>query len=203
MEPLSFVGLSPDTLVIPTVSLVDPFGILDWLDPTTHTIITVPILGKLVWCESACCCYKLQRNYQNGELLALWAETPCINDDTPCPPGCTGCCADMAFVWIKGVGFIEVGKISLNFNNPIPSKSSIMPNPNDGTFDIKLSNAETGILRIVVFDVQGNELFSANANKNSDEILTSIKLDLSSGSYFIYLSMDDRFIGLEKFIVNK
>lgn len=195
----SFENVSPDTLVIvPGTTYHDPFGLWS-LD--TSVVNMVPIQGRLIYCESACCCYKLQRNFQNEELLALMTTDPCLNVDGECPGVCSGSCAEYEFHWLKYGGFI--GKISIDFNNPIFSTSSILPNPNDGTFDIKLNNTETGILKIVVFDTQGNELFTANANKNSDEILTSIKLDLSSGSYFLYLSMEDRFVALEKFIVNK
>lgn len=189
-----------DTLTVPdTVAFFDFSNLYDLDGDLTNNLV---IFNAIITCESSCCCFELDRIYDSTDVLqSVWTGDPCLNLPVECPEGCYGGCEQMQFGWMKDYGFVY--KYNIDFDNPVKSSILIKPNPNNGIFDISVSNEEVGNLIITVFDLNGKEVFTDVAMKNNKGFDTKLTLDVATGEYFIYFKINDRFVGLEKIIINK
>lgn len=72
---------------------------------------------------------------------------------------------------------------------------AIMPNPSNGIFDIKIdATALTGKdLKISLFNIQGEAVYTENTTISAADFTTSIKLNsLSKGIYFLHLEAENK-----------
>lgn len=88
-----------------------------------------------------------------------------------------------------GVDEFEVGAIS------------IFPNPNNGTFNVKLNSVSSQDITISVYDIRGRKVFN-NLYENSANFNETIRLNnVESGMYLLNISTDSRTI-TKKILVN-
>ena len=71
----------------------------------------------------------------------------------------------------------------INIAAPIV-KSSIYPNPNNGSFKIMFENASSNLKQVSVFDIYGKQLFSKKFG-TADKTAT-VDLNLVKGLYFVH-----------------
>lgn len=206
--PSMFVlSISPETLIL-TPDTLQPYSSLTaplfpqnmGNDPFVYAYTVV--------CNSDCCCFPLEVNWNPDNIYELQSistgVSPCLNVSYECPTGCNGGCSDLEFYWSQSLGYISTGKFpALDFNNSIHSEITISPNPNRGTFDFKISSETIGTLNIVITDILGNEIYNKSNNKSNTEFTSQLKLDLSQGEYFIYFTIDGKYAGLRKIVINK
>lgn len=71
--------------------------------------------------------------------------------------------------------------------NPFIEVFTITPNPNTGQFEVYIGLAESSPIGVRIFDVQGNFIFEQPSLQTAKEYRIPVKLNLSSGMYFVVL----------------
>ncbi len=78
----------------------------------------------------------------------------------------------------KNITFVGIDNI--NNDNYV----NIYPNPNNGRFDLELNSNQYGKISIKIFNISGQEIYSKNINKNSNQLIENINLSyFKSGIY--------------------
>lgn len=99
-------------------------------------------------------------------------------------------------------GSYTYSKIISVLNNHSISKVSILPNPNDGTFDIQLNSSNERNIFIEIKDLSGKLCFKeyAKIEENNNQITVDTKNKLSKGTYILSILFNDKEIH-EKLII--
>ncbi|MCC6180891.1 MAG: T9SS type A sorting domain-containing protein [Bacteroidia bacterium] len=99
-------------------------------------------------------------------------------------------------------GSYTYSKIISVLNNHSISKVSILPNPNDGTFDIQLNSSNERNIFIEIKDLSGKLYFKeyAKIEENNNQITVDTKNKLSKGTYILSILFNDKEIH-EKLII--
>jgi photosystem II stability/assembly factor-like uncharacterized protein len=92
-----------------------------------------------------------------------------------------------------------VDELPVKENASINSSITISPNPNDGNFDIQLSNVNSGNAQIVVEDVNGRKVLSKDMLIQDASAIPMNLSNLSNGVYFIKININNKTF-IEKFI---
>ncbi|OGU60419.1 MAG: hypothetical protein A2X64_05885 [Ignavibacteria bacterium GWF2_33_9] len=83
-------------------------------------------------------------------------------------------------------------------------KCEIIPNPNNGVFELKINGDERGTLYIEIFDINGKLVSHSSFTKNSIDFRTQLSLyNISNGTYNYKISNDVQLLFTGKFVINK
>ena len=77
----------------------------------------------------------------------------------------------------------------------------VYPNPNDGTFGVKMTNSEVEDVTIQVFDIRGRSIFEKSYELQFDFNQTIDLGDVKSGMYMLKISSNDKYV-IKKIIVD-
>lgn len=99
---------------------------------------------------------------------------------------------EIRFVDIQSLIDTELSLESSNIDN----KVYIIPNPNNGTFYVSLSNNEEEIIGITIYDAMGRTIYSNNKFNGGEIVLPLVK----QGLFFVTVILNDKKI-TEKIIV--
>ena len=92
------------------------------------------------------------------------------------------------------VAFVSVERISENELN-------ITPNPNNGNFNLEINSNFTGLAKITIVDINGQEVFSKDLNLTQNRFVETINLNnAAKGVYLLKIKTESGEVS-SKFIV--
>lgn len=134
-----------------------------------------------------------------GDLSTLYGETT-VGDWTLSVDDDFGP-ADGGTILEFTLEFCVQGSLSVDEVNPFLTNFNVYPNPNNGSFNVKLNSVANRNVLISVFDISGRQVFSNNY-KASTEFNEVINLDnVQSGMYMLQVS-DGVNLETRKVIIN-
>lgn len=157
-------------------------------------------------CGDFCCHmqYFIQLDPLTMEVDAVYHNMEGVHNWPDCDnPDCTKNCDVLEFDWTKDDGFqkvcIEYNK-KININEDV----SIMPNPNDGEFIIKVHCVEKGNTVINLFSLRGECIYTFRFDKTTYLFIKRIKTNIINNSIIYYnVLINDTLIKNGMFLISK
>ena len=78
-------------------------------------------------------------------------------------------------------------------------KNQVYPNPNNGSFNLNL-NRDINNLKISIFNILGQEVFSENIVNYNATFKKNIDLDLVKGTYIVNVKTEDKTVKIPMII---
>lgn len=158
---------------------------------------TITAYEAFYGCASIVCCkmyYVLSRNAQ-GKIVSMEWSLPggYYQPECDAPAVCDPNCDNLKFNWYAEGYEPEEKKAVLTNDNivNISDNSSIIPNPNNGTFKLNYISDYAGEFTFTVYNINGEEISSQSFKKTIKEFSTSININgLINGTFIYVIAID-------------
>ncbi len=218
-HPCSEVDVSDDPNgPNPTVyNLVVPSGMLDTtelLPGVNYTVnpdnsLEFSAIDYWIHCQDDVCCWMYYHLTWDGtDLVKMeWYDVGGGGEQPECeePVRCQASCSNLKFNWYAPGWEPDPDPFAGVKESEFGSKnSSIAPNPNEGSFNLKYNSDYLGELRLKIFDSRGEVLYNKSIIKKSKAMETSLRLiNLSDGIYFYNIEINGRIDSKGSFVIHK